>query len=314
MTMLRLEQLEYLRAVARFGSVKLAAEALMVSPSTISMALHKIEKDSGMQVLAKSYHGMELTSGALEIVGKADEIFEKMDEIDAILELHSSRQKNHQDKQKMSVYLSRGYYQGGLSTFLQLFSAYGVDADFPDVSRGNETYLQYVNEDPDSVLCNYFVEPSGELLNQYPNVESIRINSSAPCIICSKNYPIPADKTELTVGEALKLPYLVFNEGYDLALPILEMLEEHGKIQIAGKFSNVTVMSTMLAKGTGVAVSVDYGKGMNDHRQEIAGKGLLEHYRIIPIKCDMRISMILCFNRKLSAEKRKILYRLAREF
>lgn len=42
--MLKLEPLLYLNRVYRFNSIKLAAESIPISPSTISSALHKLEK------------------------------------------------------------------------------------------------------------------------------------------------------------------------------------------------------------------------------------------------------------------------------
>ena len=311
--MLRLEQLEYLQAVARFNSIKLAAEALLVAPSTISTSLHKIEKETDIKILVRTHHGVELTETAREIAEKAEEVFAKMDEIDKIIEKHNMNRRIVQNENDniIKLYMSRGYYQGSLGMFFELFEKYGLQVDYPDISRGNETYLKYVDSERDTVLLNYFVEPVRGLLEEFPNVECIRLNSSRPCIICSTEYPLAVKNVnEITVKEALQLPFLMFNEGYDLALPIYEWLEEQGEINIVGKYSNITVMSTMMEKGKGVSVTTE---------KEMIGTLTVSNdlstpkFRIVPIKCDMRISLLLCFNRRIAQERRKILRQIAKE-
>lgn len=311
--MLRLEQLEYLQAVARFNSVKLAAEALLVAPSTISTSLHKIEKETDIKILVRTHHGVELTETAREIAEKAEEVFAKMDEIDKIIEKHtiSCNVMKNGSNNTIKLYMSRGHYQSSLSKFIDLFEKYGLQVDCPDISRGNETYLNYVNTEKETVLLNYFVEPTRELFEEYSNVESIHLNSSRPCVICSKDYSfIASNKEELTVKEVIKLPFLMFNEGYDMALPIYEWLEGQGTLNIVGKYSNITVMMTMMEKGKGVAVGAE--KEMLGSLKTVENLSKLK-FRVIPIKCDIRISLLLCFNRRIAPEQRKILWQIAKE-
>jgi len=309
--MLRLEQLEYLQAVARFNSVKLAAEALLVVPSTISTSLHKLEKETNVKILVRTHHGVELTEAAKEIATKAEEVFAALEEIDKIIEKHNEHcgVENNKNNSAIKLYMSRGHYQSSLGRFFDLFERYGLQADCPDISRGNETYLDYVNAERETILLNYFVEPTRNLLDGYPNVDYMYLNSSRPCVICSKDSPlIEADKKELSVKEVLQLPFLMFNEGYDMALPIYEWLEERGPLNIVGKYSNITVLMAMMENGKGVSVGAE---------KELLGTletgAAQPKFRLIPIKCDMRISLLLCFNRKLSLEKQKILRQIAKE-
>lgn len=311
--MLRLEQLEYLQAVVRFNSIKLAAESLLVASSTISTALHKIEKETNVKILVRTHHGVEVTEAAREIAEKAEDVFAQLEEIDKIIEKYNGNNSaaGNGNGNKVKLYTSRGYYQGSLRLFFELFEKHGLQVDCPDISRGNETYLKYVDAERNTVLLNYFVEPVHELLEEFPNVEYIKLNSSRPCIICCDSYPLTIkNENEITIKEALKLPFLMFNEGYDLALTIYEWLEEQGEINIVGKYSNISVMSTMVGLGKGVSVSTEKEmlKNMDASNDVSTSK-----FRIIPIKCDMRISLVLCFNRYIAQEQRKRLRQIAKE-
>lgn len=297
--MIKLEQLYYLQAVARLNSIKLAAEDLSVVPSTISTSLHKLENELGIQLLIRTYKGIELTNAAKEIAIKTNEVFYKMDEIEDIVARYRGENGSNIYNEVFKIYMSRGYYQGNLDNLFRKFKRLGINVDFPDISKGNETYLDFVNQDENSILVNYFVEPACNLINEYKNVEFMRINSSQPVIICCKDGDLIApNKDEITPEEAIKLPLLMFTEGYDLALPIFEMLEEYGTLNIIGKYNNISVLSAMLSNCKGVSVSNSLG-GLN--------QSLEEEYRIVPIKSDMRISLIICYNKNIVKEKHSIL-------
>ena len=293
--MLRLEQLNYLRMVVRFNSIKIAADALHVVPSTVSTALHKMEDELGIPLLVRTYRGIEVTEAAKEIAEKAEHIATSMREIDDIVYKYKKSGSPINEKDNVfNIYLSRGYYQSSLDQIFAHCEELGIQVECPDVSRGNETYLSIVNEDENAVLINFFVEPFSGLLQEYPNVSYIRINTSRPAVVCSKNYPlIPSNKTELTIEEVLQLPHSMFTEGYDLAFPIYEMLEQYGKVNIVSKYSNVMVQTAMLALLKSVSVGSENGM-----LRTITGN--LDHnMRVLPIRCDMKISLLACYNKKM---------------
>jgi hypothetical protein len=93
-------------------------------------------------------------------------------------------------------------------------------------------------------------------------------------------------------------------EGYDRALAIYEFLEQYGSLNIAGKYSNIAVLSALLNRGKGVSVSTEL-RELKFSRSEHA-----EEMRLIPIKCDMKLSLMVCYNRNITPKKRKMLDKL----
>ena len=304
--MLKVEQLYYLHLVYRFGSIKLAAQSVPVTPSAISTAIHKLEDDTGLHLMERNYRSVELTAVAKEIAVATEDILKAIDHIDAIITKAKSEMGKKTDN-KLTLYLSRGYYQGGLSRIFEFMEKMGFDANVPDISCGNEKYLEFVSCDQDAVLMNFFQEPAEELLSQYPEVEYYKIVSLLPCVYCARNYPGIDEKIkEIAPQDVCKLPILLFTEGFDLAMPICEMLEENGKLNVIGKYSNITVMTALLEKCKGVSVSAEIVPffSMNS-----SGDVLM---RAIPIKTDMRLSVIICYNKKIDEEKKELLKKMAK--
>jgi len=276
--------------VARFNSIKLAADFLHVVPSTISQALHKMEKEFGITLLLRTYRGIELSPIGKEIAKEAENVFEYIEKIDGIIRNDKNIETDFQPN-KIKIYLSRGYYQCGAEILYDKCAEQGILLELSDMSRGNETYLDMVNDEKSSVLLNYFINPWEELLAEYENVSYIKLATGLPCIRCSKDYPlIPLHKKYLTIEETLQLPFLFFSEGYDLALPIYERLEEYGKLNIVGKYSTASVIEALIKRNVGVSVCCNKGfVGNEDH----------SNMRILPIKCDMHISLLLCYNKTM---------------
>lgn len=303
--MLKVEQLYYLYLVYRFGSIKLAAQSIPVTPPAISTAIHKLEDEIGLVLMERNYRSVELTAVAKEIAIATEDIFKTIEHIEAIITKTKGEMKSKADN-KLNFYLSRGYYQGGLSKIFEFLENMGFDANVPDISCGNEKYLEFVSQDKDAALINFFKEPAEDLLEQYPEVEYYKILSLRPCVYCSRDYPGISEKIkEITPQDVCKLPILLFTEGFDLAMPICEMLEEYGKINIIGKYSNVTVMTALLEKCKGISVSAEivpfFSTGSDDSLM-----------RVIPIKTDMRLSVVICYNKKIGEHKKELLRKMAK--
>ena len=304
--MLKVEQLYYLYLVYRLGSIKLAAQSIPVTPSAVSTAIHKLEDDIGVNLMEHKYRSVELTAVAKEIAIATEDIFKTIEHIEAIITKTKGEMKSKADN-KLNFYLSRGYYQGGLSKIFEFLENMGFDANVPDISCGNEKYLEFVSQDKDAVLINFFKEPAEDLLEQYPEVEYYKILSLRPCVYCARNYSGIDEKIkEITPQDVCKLPILLFTEGFDLAMPICEMLEEYGELNLIGKYSNISVMTALLEKGKGVSVSTEIVPFFSIN----TSGGLL--MKTIPIKTDMRLALMVCYNKRIDDNKKELLKKMAK--
>jgi DNA-binding transcriptional LysR family regulator len=86
--MLSLERLRTLHAIATYGSVRAAADALHVTTSAISQQMAKLETELGQRLLDRNGRGVRLTDAATRLVKHADKIMSVVAEAEADLEAH----------------------------------------------------------------------------------------------------------------------------------------------------------------------------------------------------------------------------------
>lgn len=84
--MLNLERLRVLDALARYGSVSGAADALHVTTSAVSQQMTKLEREAGQQLLAKHGRGVRLTDAGRLLADHAARILSQVELAQADLE------------------------------------------------------------------------------------------------------------------------------------------------------------------------------------------------------------------------------------
>lgn len=307
--MLKLEMLNYLYRVYQFNSIRLAAESIPVAPSTISSALHKLEKEWGITLLERTYRGIELTEAAQTIALASRNLFIESDRIENLIKIEQAKcGRLNTAAGQMTLILCKGWWQGSTEIILPYLMKHGLDVNLPDYALDNAQYLQMVENDPMTVLINFFVEPADKLLSCYPHVRSSKLSSSKPCIVLSQNSELIApDKKDISLKEAVKLPFLRFTEGYDQAFPIFEMLQEYGTLNIVENVSNVQVLTALLACNKGVSVGA---RGNIIRPLSTQGDSL----RFVPLRTDTQLSLILCYHENLPEGYLTILQAMLREF
>jgi len=77
------EDLRYILAVARHGTITLGAEALKVNPTTLSRRLRALEEETGASLFVKLKHGAELTPAGHQMVEVAQEVEKLTNALDA---------------------------------------------------------------------------------------------------------------------------------------------------------------------------------------------------------------------------------------
>ncbi|MEU6575771.1 LysR family transcriptional regulator [Streptomyces sp. NPDC046805] len=86
--MLNLERLRTLDALARYGSVSGAAEALHVTTSAVSQQMGKLEREAGQRLLAKNGRGVRLTDAGRLLSEHAARILSQVELAQSDLEAH----------------------------------------------------------------------------------------------------------------------------------------------------------------------------------------------------------------------------------
>jgi DNA-binding transcriptional LysR family regulator len=84
--MLSLDRLRALHAVATYGSVGAAAEALQLTPSAVSQQLAKLERETHAQLIERNGRGVRLTDAAVVLADRAADILARMEHAASELE------------------------------------------------------------------------------------------------------------------------------------------------------------------------------------------------------------------------------------
>ncbi|MFE6307618.1 LysR family transcriptional regulator [Nocardiopsis sp. NPDC057823] len=96
-----LRQLEYLRAIARLGSVTAAARELFVSQSTVSTALTDLEAALGVALFVRTPRGMRLTESGRHALAVADDVRASLEQL---------RESAHREREEVEGDLTVGCY------------------------------------------------------------------------------------------------------------------------------------------------------------------------------------------------------------
>src|SRR3954467_4446955 len=75
--MLDLRRLRLLRELSERGTIAAGADALQFTPSAVSQQLAMLEREAGVQLLARAGRGVRLTDPALVLVGHAEDLLER---------------------------------------------------------------------------------------------------------------------------------------------------------------------------------------------------------------------------------------------
>ncbi len=286
--MLKVEVLDYLYRVYRFNSIQLAAESIPVAPSTISSALHKLEKDWGITLLNRTYRGIELTESAQVIAKASVPLFMEMEKLEKIIAKEQGIFEP-QRAEKLTLFLPRGWWRGSAAQIFTYFQENNIDVILPDLLYTNEEYLRIIDKDKYAVLCNFFTEPAEDSFTGHPHIRFFKIFSSKPCIIAAANSTlVPAKIKEISLKEAARLPFLRYTEGIDQGLPIFNLLSKHGQLNIVHEVSNVSLLVSMIKCNKGVGLGTKSTLGYTS-----------DMLQFIPIRTDFRLSLLLCYHETL---------------
>ncbi len=80
--MVNWEDLRYFDAVARWGSVRRAAQALGVNPSTVTRRVEQLEKNLGVRLFARTRRGLVLTADAAQAAGSLKDVADRLQSVE----------------------------------------------------------------------------------------------------------------------------------------------------------------------------------------------------------------------------------------
>lgn len=88
-----LDHLKYLLALSKHRSISKAADSLFISQSALSMSLKNIEKEMHVKLFERNSKGISITPEGQEIIRRAKEILDKVEELNRFIASLSANEK-----------------------------------------------------------------------------------------------------------------------------------------------------------------------------------------------------------------------------
>lgn len=200
---MRIEQLEYVAAVARMGSYRKAAESLHISQPALSESVRSLERELGVDLLERGRYGATLSRSGRDLLPHMLPI------LDGVDRLRRAAGERHQMSRVVRVGTVnaatvpllapaiRKFREVHSSTQVEVFS--GLQDDIHRGLREGSTDLGLVN----------YLEGD----DTPPELETIQLLSGPP-VVCLRPDSELAAKSQITVADLRAAPLIVMRRGY----------------------------------------------------------------------------------------------------
>ena len=246
-----LQQLRYLLAIARTGSICSAAHELYVSQSSLSVAVKDIESECGIKIVERSSKGTTLTNDGIELLSYARQIVEQAD-------LMESRYAKDKKAPAQRLAIASQHYAFPVEAFLEFVEEYEGEGYTFSL---RETRTQEIIEDVREFRCDvgilYLSSFNEQVLGRALEEAGLiftQLFTAQPHIFVGSHHPL-AEHTLLKVDDLSDYPRYEFEQGsansfYYAEEPFAELPHEKRVI-----ISDRGTLSNLLTHHNGYTVS-----------------------------------------------------------
>ncbi|WP_282796215.1 LysR family transcriptional regulator [Streptomyces sp. CC224B] len=243
---MRVEQLEYLMAVTRAGSLRRASEELHLSQPALSETLRNLERELGVELLARKRSGAKISDEGRQLLPHIAGVLDAVD-----------RLRQAADKQRhISRTLRLGTVNAATATLLtpairEFRAAHPATRIEVVVDRQDGVHQHVAEGGFDLGLVSYL---RGEALP--PGLHTTELLRGCPVVCIRPDSPLAALKA-VTVSDLLSQPLIVMRSGYAMHRYMHRLL--NGRAPSFSYSADGAEMSKlMVAEGLGATVLPDY--------------------------------------------------------
>lgn len=194
-------QVKYFLEVCKWSSISKASGMLHVSQPTVSVSIHNLEKETGLNLFKREGKQLLLTEEGELVRSKLGLLLESFDHVNEEIR-DISKNKNYI---KLAIPLQIGV--GLLPKILGEFKCQHPEIQLDIVESGGIDSLQMIEEGTlDLAVTNYDDHFSNDL--QY-----MKLKENEICFCISKSNPM-AFKKEISLKEASAVPLVMLNGGF----------------------------------------------------------------------------------------------------
>lgn len=244
---MNVEHFEYIAAIARSGSISIAAKQLHVSQAGISKSLSKFEEELGVKIFNRSRAGCTPTRRGEIIIDKINDILTKIEEI--------------KEQSQMVGSLLQGEVRFSVGpNFMDLLSRSVVSfkKDYPKVrleivSKNSEDIVQDLKDDRTDLGLIYL---DGHEQEQVKDLILNRILDSR-IVVCVGRDSVLASKEVLTPRDVLGQPFVNIDGSFSNWF-LDDFMEKYGPLNVIFSSNNVEILKRTIAKDVAIGFFIEF--------------------------------------------------------
>ncbi|BBI36319.1 LysR family transcriptional regulator [Cohnella abietis] len=244
---MNIEQFEYIAAIAKTGSISIAAEQLHVSQAGVSKSLSKLEDELGIKIFKRSRLGTEPTDRGKVIIEKVNEILARIEEIKEESQIQSALIEGE-------VRFSAG---PNIVTILSK-SIISFKKDHPNVrlaitAKNSEAIVQDLKENRTDLGLIYFDNHKQE---DVKDLTMTKLLDSRIVVYVGKRSPL-ASKISVTPQELLAQTFVNADNNYSNWY-IRDFMDKYGPVNIIFTSNNVDILKRTIAEGVAIGIFIEF--------------------------------------------------------
>lgn len=205
-----IQQIKYVIGIADTGSFNKAAESLFISQPSLTVSVHELEQELGIQIFNRNGRGISLTNDGIEFISSARELYFNYQ---SLLEKYGD---NGTLKKKFGV--STQHYSFAVKSFVEMVKKFNID-EYEFAIR--ETKTKEVIDDVASLKSEigilYLSDFNRKIIGQYLKLKNLEFHHLKDCkayVYIWRRHPLAQNK-EITLEQLQDYPCLSFEQGSD---------------------------------------------------------------------------------------------------
>jgi DNA-binding transcriptional LysR family regulator len=242
----RVEQLEYIAAVARTGSFRRAADELHISQPALSEAVRNLERELGADVLERGRSGARVSSAGRELL---PHILTVLDSVD---QLRHAADTEHQTRRVVRIGTVNAATVGLLAPAIREFSEGHPSTEVEVIGARHEAIQRAIREGScDLGLVNYL---EGD--DQPPDLEAAELLRGRVVVCVRPGGPLAA-RSSIRVSDLHSEPLITMRAGYVMHRFAHRLLDGQA-IFVSYSTDGAEMGKLMVAEGLGATLLPDF--------------------------------------------------------
>lgn len=203
-----LQQLKYMIAIVRCGSISEAAKQLFVSQPSLSAAVKEVEEEIGIEIFTRTAKGVALTNEGMEFLAYARQVVEQA-------ELLEQRYSNR-NRAKNLVSISTQHYAFAVQAFVALLEALNEN-EYTCTLRETRTHdiIEDVHQLRSEIGILYKSDFNRKVIGNLLKEKDLSFHplfTAKPHVFVSTRHPLAA-KSAIDIEDLDPFPCLMFDQG-----------------------------------------------------------------------------------------------------